>query len=108
MTARVFMTAFRLRCFPNYSSSYPGGTGFAWRRAVDFMEQDDNDRWILGQYGEPFPKGHPKHGYIPIIWRQIVVTDVTRKFPIDVCCPTRMPRFYPSIELSHVGLGSVT
>lgn len=91
---RAFMTARELRSLLEYSTSLPSGTtaGKRWRRAVWPWRNKPNDEWRLGEYGVPFPEGHKYHGEIPIIWRQIIVTDVPRKWPAGVAVLCRRLR----------------
>lgn len=83
---RVFMTERELRELREYSTSLPTGTtpGKRWRRAVRPWFDEPNDEWRMGEYGQPFPEGHKYFGEIPIYWRQIIVTDVPRRWPRTV------------------------
>lgn len=70
----------------NYSCSVPTGTtpGKRWRRAAFYAHQEISDRWLLCEYGQPYPEGHEYHGQIPIHSRWIVVAGVSARWPRDV------------------------
>jgi hypothetical protein len=79
----------------NYSASLPTGTsaGKRWRRSVDWRFQELNDEWMMGEFGEPYPKGHVLYGNVPVQWRRIIVLGVPARWPHDVAVPLReIPR----------------
>lgn len=87
----VVLTIGQLHDLPDYSMSLPTGTtpGKRWRRARWPWLHADNDEWLLGEFGQPYPVGHEYHGDIPIHWTPILVLGVARKWPAGVICRRR-------------------
>lgn len=86
---KVFMTTAQLTQLPEYSTTLPTGTteGKKWRKARRPWRNEPEDEWLMGRYGRPYHDAHEHAGRIPIIWRQIVVTDAPRVFPVGVFVP---------------------
>lgn len=91
---KVAMTRREFDRFSNYSCSLPTGTtpGKRWIRARYYQHQDHADEWMLGEYGEPYIDPKTRKEYVPITWRDIVITDVPRKFPAHVYVKPRRMR----------------